>query len=186
MLASTWHRSGAEPASLKCYSRSLEITVPGFKSSLTWETLAFLMLMGVCCIPERPNSSTTSIGSCNGKVQSSSNVWVMLPSPASVSSPGQQEHLLHVAVFLETSEAQYRPCSTELAKLLWPFSITMTLLALFADPKLYPRISVRSRFQPPTESAESKQVQPGPPNSCKWQDQNQLNFLSLLPRKGPF
>lgn len=92
MLASTWHRSGAKPASLKCYSRSLEITVPGFGSSLTWETLAFLMLMGVCCIPERPNSSTTSIGSCNGKVQSSSNVWVILPSPP-VSAPQEKRNI---------------------------------------------------------------------------------------------
>lgn len=43
----------------------------------------------------------------------------------------------------------YRPCSTELAKPLWPFSITMTLLALFADPKLYPRISEKSQIPTP-------------------------------------
>lgn len=61
-----------------------------------------------------------------------------------------------MAVFLETSKAQYRPCSTELAKPLWPFSITMTLLALFADPELYPRICEKSQIPSAPQTVEKE------------------------------
>lgn len=81
-----------------------------WEKSLTWETLAFLMLMGVCWIPERPNSSTTSMGSCNEryKAQMHGSGYIL---------PTLFQHQLletriclwnpqHVAVLLGANEAQ--------------------------------------------------------------------------------